>query len=169
MSVIQSALILIFPVAMAFAAATDLLTFKIPNRISIAIVVAFLIAAPLSGMSWSAVMMHLATFAVVLAIGIALYSTGHFGGGDAKLLAAASLWVGYDRLGMYVAMVALCGGVLALALLAFRRFELPAAIREQAWIARLHDPKGGMPYGIALAAAALWVYPSTKLFSGLMA
>ena len=160
---------LIFPVAMAFAAATDLLTFKIPNRISIALIAAFLVAAPFSGLSWSALMMHVATFAAVLAIGIALFSAGLFGGGDAKLLAAASLWVGYDRLGMYVAMVALCGGLLALALLVFRRIELPETVRRHDWIVRLHDPKAGMPYGIALAAAALWVYPTTKLFSGLMA
>ena len=168
MFVFQSALMLIFPVAMAFAAATDLLTFKIPNRISIALVAAFIVVAPFSGLSWSALLVHAATFAVVLAIGIALFSAGLFGGGDAKLLAAASLWVGYDRLGMYVAMVAICGGLLAIVLLAFRRIDLPETIRQQGWIARLHDPKAGMPYGIALAAAALWVWPTTKLFSSLM-
>ncbi len=168
MLVIQSALMLIFPVAMAFAAATDLLTFKIPNRISIALVAAFVVVAPFSGLSWSALTMHVATFAAVLAIGIALFSAGLFGGGDAKLLAAASLWVGYDQLGMYVAMVAICGGLLAIVLLAFRRVQLPEMVRQQSWIACLHDPKAGMPYGIALAAAALWVWPTTKLFSGLM-
>ena len=67
--VFQSALMLIFPVAMAFAAATDLLTFKIPNRISIALVAAFIVVAPFSGLSWSALLVHAATFAVVLAIG----------------------------------------------------------------------------------------------------
>ena len=58
--------------------------------------------------------------------------------------------------------------LLAIVLLAFRRIDLPATIRQQGWIARLHDPKAGMPYGIALAAAALWVWPTTKLFSSLM-
>lgn len=169
MLVIQSALMLIFPVAMAFAAATDLLTFKIPNSISIALIAAFVVVAPFSGLGWQALGVHLATFAVVLAICIVLFSMGLFGGGDAKLLAAASLWVGYDHLAVYVSMVAVCGGILAVVLLAFRRVDLPEPIRQQGWIARLHDPKAGMPYGIALAAAALWVYPSTKLFSALMA
>ena len=169
MYVIQSALMLIFPVAMAFAAATDLLTFKIPNKFSIALVAAFLIAAPFMGMTWQMFLVHLATFAVVLALCMALFSAGLFGGGDAKLLAAASLWVGYEALPAYIEMTAICGGILALALLAFRRIELPEPVRQHQWIARLHDRKAGMPYGIALAAAALWIYPSTKAFMGLVA
>ena len=100
---------------------------------------------------------------------MALFSAGLFGGGDAKLLAAASLWVGYEALPAYIEMTAICGGILALALLAFRRIELPEPVRQHQWIARLHDRKAGMPYGIALAAAALWIYPSTKAFMGLVA
>ena len=169
MPVFQSALMLIFPVAMAFAAATDLLTFKIPNRISIALIAAFVVIVPFSGLTLSMIAMHLATFAVMLAIGIALFSAGLFGGGDAKLLAAAALWVGYESLPAYVAMVAICGGVLALALLVFRWVKLPEAVSRHAWIARLHSRDAGMPYGIALAAAALWVYPSTKLYHVFMA
>jgi prepilin peptidase CpaA len=38
---------------------------------------------------------------------------------------------------------------------------LPPALADHAWVARLHEPNGGVPYGIALAAAALLVYPST--------
>lgn len=169
MPVFQSVLLLMFPVAMAFAAATDLLTFKIPNRISIALVVAFLIAAPFSGLTWPGFFTHVATFAAVLAVGILLFSFGFLGGGDAKLLAAAALWVGYESLPTYVAMVAICGGVLAVALLLFRRIVLPESILRHPWIARLHNRQQGMPYGIALAAAALWVYPSTKLFASFAA
>lgn len=118
---IQSALMLIFPVAMAFAAATDLLTFKIPNRISVALVAAFLVAAPFSGLTWVGFFSHVATFAVVLALGIALFTAGLFGGGDAKLLAAAALWIGYESLPVYMAMVAIWGGALAVALILFRQ------------------------------------------------
>jgi prepilin peptidase CpaA len=32
---------------------------------------------------------------------------------------------------------------------------------RQPWLARLHDRRVGVPYGIALAAAALAVYPNT--------
>lgn len=164
----HSVLMMMFPLAMAFAAATDLLTFKIPNRISLALIAGFLVVAPLSGMSWTTFFLHVATFAAVLAVGFALFSAGLFGGGDAKLLAAAALWVGYDSMPMYAAMVAICGGVLAVALLLFRRLPLPPVLMQHAWIERLHSRESGMPYGIALAAAALWIYPSTALYSRLI-
>ena len=40
---------------------------------------------------------------------------------------------------------------------------------KQAWIARLHDAKTGIPYGIALAAAGVMVYPQTSLWVALSA
>jgi prepilin peptidase CpaA len=43
----------------------------------------------------------------------------------------------------------------------FRRLPLPDAFARQVWIQRLHEKSGGVPYGIALAAAALVVYPQT--------
>lgn len=164
----QSALMLVFPVAMAFAAATDLLTYKIPNVISIALVVAFLALAPFIGLSWTGFAMHVAAFAAVLAVGFGLFSLNLFGGGDAKLLAAAALWVGFERLLDYMLLVAICGGILAVLLILFRRITLPQFAREKAWIARLHDRTAGIPYGIALAAAALWIYPTTKVFTSLL-
>ena len=38
---------------------------------------------------------------------------------------------------------------------------LPAVLAEQEWAKRLHRLDGGVPYGIALAAAALVIYPDT--------
>jgi prepilin peptidase CpaA len=38
---------------------------------------------------------------------------------------------------------------------------LPQALAEQEWVKRLHRLDGGVPYGIALAAAALLIYPDT--------
>jgi prepilin peptidase CpaA len=46
-------------------------------------------------------------------------------------------------------------------ILEFRKRSLPPALARQPWLVRLHEPAGGVPYGIALAAAALLVYPST--------
>ena len=37
------------------------------------------------------------------------------------------------------------------------------------WLARLHDRQSGVPYGIALAGAALAIYPETLLWSTLAA
>jgi prepilin peptidase CpaA len=82
------------------------------------------------------------------------------GGGDAKLLAAASLWIGYDQLLPYLVYVTIFGGVLALLMLAYR--QTPAgALPLPDWAVRLHKPRSGMPYGLAIAAGALAVYPMT--------
>jgi prepilin peptidase CpaA len=89
------------------------------------------------------------------------FSQGWIGGGDAKLAAATALWFGFDHLLDYMIYASLFGGVLTLAILQFRKLPLPAFIARQQRITRLHEPDGGVPYGIALAAAALLVYPKT--------
>jgi prepilin peptidase CpaA len=38
---------------------------------------------------------------------------------------------------------------------------MPRMLIGKEWAERLHKPGGGVPYGIALAIAALVVYPST--------
>ena len=43
----------------------------------------------------------------------------------------------------------------------FRVIPLPAALAGQDWVERLHRADAGVPYGIALAASALLVYPDT--------
>ena len=43
----------------------------------------------------------------------------------------------------------------------FRLMPLPAMLADQEWVKRLHRLDGGVPYGIALAAAALLIYPDT--------
>jgi prepilin peptidase CpaA len=55
----------------------------------------------------------------------------------------------------------LFGGALTLAILQFRKLPLPSVLARQPWILRLHETGGGVPYGIALAAAALVIYPKT--------
>lgn len=160
-------LLFVFPVAMAYAAASDLLTMTIPNRVSLLLLAGFLVLGPLSGMSWQVLGQHLATGAAVLAAGIVLFSMGIFGGGDAKLLAAASLWLGLDHLGPFMAYVGVMGGILCTVILIYRR--VPAtADRLPGWAARLHSPKTGVPYGIAISAAALLIYPKTQLYMSLV-
>jgi len=47
-------------------------------------------------------------------------------------------------------------------ILQFRQWPLPALVRSQTWLQRLHDKGGDIPYGIALAAGALMIYPHTE-------
>ncbi len=160
-------LLLVFPVAMAFAGVMDLLTFTIPNRVSLALLLGFLFAAPLAGMPWADYASHLGAGALMLMVGIAMFSRGLVGGGDAKLMSAAALWLGFGHLLPFLVWTALLGGVLAIALLTYRRFFPPLWLAKQSWALRLHDPKQGIPYGIALAGAGMLVYPSVPWLSGL--
>jgi len=163
----EHALLLVFPAAMTYAASMDLLTMTIPNRISILLLAGFLVLAPFAGLDWHAFGMHLAAGGMMLAIGVVLFALGWVGGGDAKLIAGAALWLGFDQLLPFLVVMALIGGGLAFLLLAYRRF-VPAYLAMKAdWSNRLHSSGTGIPYGVAIAAAAMWVYPKTLLFSAL--
>ncbi len=157
-------MLLLFPAAMAFAGAMDLFTMTIPNRISLALIGAFLVCGLFAGLSLQQYAMHLACGGAILIIGIAMFAAGLLGGGDAKLMASSAIWIGVDKLMLYFLAISVLGGVLALALLLYRR--LPAgAYNLPAWAARLHVKGSHMPYGVAIAAAALWIYPQTIWFS----
>ena len=158
-------LLLVFPAAMAFAAASDLLTMTIPNRVSLVLVARFAVAAIVVGLPTRTVALHIASGAMALLIGFVMFARGWLGGGDAKLLASASLWLGFENLPQYGLLVSLAGGVLALSILLYRAWLPPLFIPGPAWALRLHDRNVGIPYGIALAAAALWIYPSTHWFT----
>jgi len=151
----------LFPALMAFAASSDLLTMTISNRLSLALAGSFFLLTLITGMSLGTVGMHLAAAALVLAVCFGFFSMGWIGGGDAKLAAATALWFGFDFLLDYLVYASLFGGVLTVLLIQFRRLPLPAPLARQTWILRLHETGGGVPYGIALAAAALAVYPKT--------
>lgn len=153
--------LLLFPALMAFAASSDLLTMTISNRLSLALAGSFFPLTIVIGMSLPAIGMHLAAAALVLAVCFGFFSMGWMGGGDAKLAAATTLWFGFDYLLDYLIYAALFGGALTLLLIQFRKLPLPEALARQSWILRLHETGGGVPYGIALAAAALTVYPKT--------
>jgi prepilin peptidase CpaA len=162
--VLELALLLIFPAAMAFAGALDLLTMTIPNRISVALTAVFAFAAYRAGLPLDVVAAHLGAAALVLAVGIVFFACGWLGGGDAKLMTVAALWIGYGEiLVAYFAVMAVLGGALALAILAYRRFPA-AALPGPDWALNLHKSGSGIPYGLAIAAAALWIYPQTVWF-----
>jgi prepilin peptidase CpaA len=153
--------LLLFPALMAFAASSDLLTMTISNRLSLALAGGFFLLMIVTGMSLHAVGMHVAAAVIVLVVAFVFFSQGWIGGGDAKLAAATALWFGFDYLLDYLIYASLFGGALTLAIIQFRKIPLPAMLARQGWILRLHETDAGIPYGIALAAAALAVYPKT--------
>ena len=61
----------------------------------------------------------------------------------------------------YLLYASLFGGLLTFLVIRFRCAPLPAALAGEDWARRLHRLDAGVPYGIALAASALLVYPET--------
>ena len=112
---IEVAILTVLPTAVAFAAAMDLFTMKIPNPISLLLLVAFLPVALLAGLDAFTIADHLAAGVLMLVLGILLFIPGWFGGGDGKLMAAIGLWIGTDSLPAYMLYVALAGGLIAIA------------------------------------------------------
>jgi prepilin peptidase CpaA len=158
---------LVFPALLIFAAASDLLTMTISNRLCLLTAAVFPAVALLAGFTPLALGVHAGAGVAMLALGFALFAAGWIGGGDAKLAAAIALWMG-PQLGFgWVMVSAIFGGVLTGMVLAVRAMPLPAGLAAQPWAARLHERTNGVPYGVALAAAALVLYPQGALFAGL--
>jgi prepilin peptidase CpaA len=159
--ILDIARLLLFPALMAFAAASDLFTMTISNRVSLALLGGFLGLAVFSGMGLHDILVHVGAGAAVLAVAFACFAFGWIGGGDAKIAAAAALWFGFAHLLDYLVYASLFGGALTLALLQFRQWPLPYSLGGQPWLLKLHAKDTGIPYGIALAIGALMIYPET--------
>jgi prepilin peptidase CpaA len=157
----------LFPGMMAFAASSDLFTMTIANRVSLILAGGFLLLALLTGMSAADIGWHVGAAAAVLAAAFVAFSCGWIGGGDAKLAATTALWLGFGHLFDYLVYASLLGGALTLLLIQFRAWPMPRLLIGRDWAERLHSDGAGVPYGIALAAAALAVYPHTQWMTAL--
>ena len=160
--VLDAIKLLLFPAMMAFAASSDLVTMTISNRVSLTLIGGFLVMALMTGMGLIEIGTHVGAGILVLVVAFVFFSRGWIGGGDAKLAAATALWLGFDQLMPYILYASLLGGVLTFAMIQFRTMPIPAPLAGQAWAQRLHRMDTGIPYGIALAASALLVYPYTS-------
>lgn len=125
------------------AAASDVMTLRIPNLLSLALVALFAVHVVTSEMPLMDILWHLTAGAIVLGGGMALFAWGKFGGGDAKLIAAVALWVGASLLMPLLILVSLVGLVLAVVVLALRSRGL--AIKK-------------LPYGVAIAGGWLLLF-----------
>ncbi|HEY3893227.1 MAG TPA: prepilin peptidase [Bradyrhizobium sp.] len=160
--ILDLARLLLFPALMAFAAASDLFTMTISNRVSLLLAAGFLVLAVASGMGFHDMLLHVAAGMAVLTVAFVCFTMGWVGGGDAKVAAAAALWFGFAHLMSYLVYASLVGGALTLLLLQFRQWPLPYPLAGQAWLLKLHAKESGIPYGIALAVGALMIYPETE-------
>ena len=162
-------IITILPAVLIVAALFDLATYTIPNILPGAMLMLFLVfvlamAVSGHGLSWSEVYPHLLSGGFGLGIGMAMFALRWVGGGDAKLFAMACLWLGWEAMLTYALLASILGGVLTFGLLALRQWPLPRLLAEQPWLLRLADREFGVPYGVALALAAISILPNTEIF-----
>jgi len=158
----------LFPILMLFAAWMDLFTMRIANWVSIALTLAFLPLALACGLRLGLIGQHYLCGLAILAPTFALFAFGKIGGGDAKLAASSAIWMGWGGLFDYLIVSSLLGGVLATGVLTARQVPLPLFLLRWPWVVRLHEPKTGIPFGVALGAGAIIVYPQTAIWIGLV-
>jgi prepilin peptidase CpaA len=162
---IEAAILIIFPFAMAFAGVSDLLSMTIQNRVSLILIVSFAVLAPLTGMPWDLYGLHFVAGAAVLGATFALFALGTMGGGDAKLMSATAVWLGWNLgLAEYLLTMSLLGGVLTIAILNYRNSHSAVVFSNHfEFMRRLARKEEGVPYGIALGLAGLLTFPASPM------
>lgn len=148
MAVLNIAGVAIVSVACIASAITDLRTRTIPNWVSFGLAAIAFAFALLHG--WPSLAVCAAVYAVVFALGLAMFALRVLGGGDVKLLAAVAASLGFPDAMPFLAYTGIAGGVLAFA-----------------W--SFIDRKAKLPYAVAilagfavLIAGKLWV-PNLRL------
>lgn len=136
-------------IALLFAAFTDLRHRVIENWLTLGMA----LAAPLfwwvSGLSpWPGMALQLGLGLAVFAALAGLFALGAMGGGDVKLLTALALWLPLQPFLKLIVLMALVGGALTIAVAGWHRIaRRPGRVQ--------------VPYGVAIAAAGLWVLAGT--------
>ena len=138
---------------MVIAMVSDLARYRIPNTLVLALLALYPVAvlqAP-QPVDWP---MALAGMLAVLVVGYFIFAMKWMGGGDIKLLAALALWVGWAGLLDYVFLVAMLGGVFAVAVWCVRRI-IPLVVRPSRALPRMLQQDAPIAYGVAIAGAFL--------------
>lgn len=137
-------------IALLAAAFTDLRSRQISNKLNAGIA----LGAPLfwwaSGLGAGDIAWQLGIAAISLVVFAGMFALRWMGGGDVKLLTALALWVKPAIFLNLILAMALIGGVLTLAFGAWH-------------IARRQRDRLAIPYGVAIAGAALIVLADTYL------
>ncbi|MGY5778090.1 A24 family peptidase [Rhizobium sp. LEGMi135b] len=160
---LETAILLIFPLCMSIAAISDLLTMTIPNRLSLALAISFFVLAPIVGLSFAEIGMQVAGAGAVFFACFTLFALNVMGGGDAKLLAAAALWFGLDAsLLEFLIYVAFIGGAVTILIMLLRSqantiLAMGLPLPNSLVIAKK------IPYGIAIAIGGIMAFPSSPL------
>jgi len=162
---VEAAIFVILPLCLAMAAFSDILTMKIPNRVSVVLALSFFVVAPFSGMDLVTFGWSLAAAIVVFAGCFALFAFNVMGGGDAKILSAAALWYGFNiDLVAFLTLTGVFGGGLALLILFVRANQNILLVTPLPIPMHFFKDRAGIPYGVAIGAAAFATFPDSQIF-----
>lgn len=153
--------ITLFPVLMIIAGAGDALSMRIPNWLTILIAIAFVPMAYLTAMPLEVFGLHVVVGIGMFVAGFALFAFGLFGGGDAKLLAAAGLWLGWPDLIPFLVLTAFAGGALALCVGTWSMINMSSEVKDGKIFRYLGAIKPNVPYGYAFAIGAILAFPQS--------
>jgi prepilin peptidase CpaA len=158
----------VLPIALTIAAISDLFTMKIPNWISLVLVVLFMPVALLAGFDWLQIGLAFLAALIVFGVCFGLFAANVMGGGDAKLLTASALWFGYDpTLFTFLVLVAFAGGLVTILILLIRaKAHLVLALGVPLPHALVTAKK--VPYAIAIAIGGFLTFLDAPLAKALM-
>lgn len=150
----------LLPLLLIFAATSDVLSLRIPNWLTALTAALFFPMAWLTGMPLNEFGMHLIAGVGLFAAGFLFFQLGLFGGGDAKLMAAAGLWFGTAQTVPFLFMTAMAGGILAVCVGLWSMFNIYWEIEASGSFAenfgkQLRSLKPNVPYGFALAVGGI--------------
>lgn len=155
-----------FPILVIVGALRDVTTMTIPNWVSLALIGLYFPTAFAAGVPLAAVGVNVGVGIAALLIGMVMFALRWVGGGDAKMMAAAALWLGLDAAPQFLLWTGVAGGLFAVFLLQARTWGQAYAVRAPRWVGRLLEPKGDIPYGVAICAGALAAFPASAVMAG---
>ncbi len=154
------------PALLIIAAASDVMSFRIPNWLTLLMAILFFPMALATGMPWHDFGMHVLAGAILFAVGFGAFQLGIFGGGDAKMMAAAGLWFGTSSALPFLFLTALVGGALAFLVGIWSLTTLSWEIKGDshplsAVYKKLSLIKPDIPYGFAFALGGILAFKET--------
>lgn len=157
--------IAVFAGLLVYAACFDVARLLIPNWVSIVLAGSFPVFALAHGLTPAEIGIHFAFGLAVLVVGFFLFNANVFGGGDAKLMAAAAVWTGFTAFLPFLFWTTMAGGLMALVLLRARKW-VPYVEGAPEFVNRLLIKGGGIPYGVAIMCGGLASIPSLLVVLG---
>ena len=138
-------LLFLLAILLVVAAAIDVRTFTISNRLNLAVALLAPVFWVATGLSpWPGMAIQIAQAIAVFVLFAMAFYAGMMGGGDVKLAAALALWFPLTDLVKFIVYMSLAGGVLTIGVIAFHKL-------------RGREGRPQIPYGVAIAAGAFGI------------